>query len=130
MKPTGDGFSYVNLLNGLKTTNEGWGWDFNEFRVTCCNLNGPMGLAYIPYVAVMDSKEGPVINLYNAANVKMLTPGKQSLKLDIITDFPKTDKVTIEVSPDKAEKFMLRIRIPEWSKNTTVRVNGKGMATK
>ena len=53
MKPDGTGFSYVNLLDGVKTTNTGWGWEFGGFRVTCCNLNGPMGLAYIPYVAVM-----------------------------------------------------------------------------
>ena len=48
MKPGGDGFSYVNLLNGDKVTNHGWGWNFDGLPVTCCNLNGPIGLAYIP----------------------------------------------------------------------------------
>ena len=40
MKPSGDGFSYVNLLNGNKVVNYGWGWHFGDFYVTCCNLNG------------------------------------------------------------------------------------------
>ena len=58
MKPSGDGFSYVNLLNGEKVTNHGWGWDFDGRPVTCCNLNGPMGLAYIPFVPGKDTSIG------------------------------------------------------------------------
>ena len=45
MRPDGKGFSYVNLLNGEKVTNYGWGWNFDGLPVTCCNLNGPTGLA-------------------------------------------------------------------------------------
>jgi hypothetical protein len=68
MKPDGRGFSYVNLLNGVKTNDHGWGWNFDsrqggKLHVTCCNLNGPEGLAYIPYIAVMqDAQRNPVIN--------------------------------------------------------------------
>ena len=72
MKPSGDGFSYVNLFNGEKVTNYGWGTTFGSLPVTCCNLNGPMGLAYIPFVAVMESDRGPVVNLYNAARAELL----------------------------------------------------------
>ena len=130
MKPAGDGFSYVNLLNGPKTTNQGWGWDFDGLRVTCCNLNGPMGLAYIPYIAVMDSKQGPVINLFNAASVDMMTPGQQPLKLEIDTAFPKSDKVVVSVNPSRAEKFLIRVRIPEWSARSILKVNGKTVRVK
>jgi DUF1680 family protein len=131
MKPSGDGFSYVNLLNGKKVTNQGWGWHFDdghgeELPVTCCNLNGPMGLAYIPCVAVTNSKEGPVINLYNAGKVNMTTPsGQNPLKLDIETDYPQSGKVLIKVAPDNPETFTLKLRIPSWSENTSVKVNGK-----
>ncbi|MDR3184322.1 MAG: glycoside hydrolase family 127 protein [Prevotellaceae bacterium] len=131
MKPTGDGFSYVNLLNGKKMNDPGWGWHFDDghdgkLHVTCCNLNGPMGLAYIPYIAVTGSKEGPVINLYNAATVDMTSPaGQNPLKLAIETDYPQSDKVLIKVSPDHPETFTLKLRIPSWSENTSVKVNGK-----
>ena len=64
MKPDGKGFSYVNLLNGSKVTNSGWGTNIDGQPVTCCNLSGPCGLSYLPYVAAMQSKEGPVLNLY------------------------------------------------------------------
>ena len=124
MKPTGDGFSYVNLLNGNKVVNYGWGWHFDDFYVTCCNLNGPMGLAYIPYVAVMTSEEGPIVNLYNAGEVNM-NPRTQPLQLTIDTDFPLTGHVVINVNPEKAENFTMKLRIPSWSQNTALSVNGE-----
>lgn len=124
MKPTGDGFSYVNLLNGNKVVNYGWGWHFDDFYVTCCNLNGPMGLAYIPYVAVMTSEEGPIVNLYNAGEVNMNTR-TQPLQLTIDTDFPLTGHVVINVNPEKTENFTMKLRIPSWSQNTALSVNGE-----
>jgi DUF1680 family protein len=125
MKPTGDGFSYVNLLNGEKVTNVGWGWNFDGLPVTCCNLNGPMGLAYIPFVAVMQAKEGPVVNLYNAAEVKAETALGNPVEMTIRTEFPKDNHVAIAVNPAAPEKFTIKLRIPAWSANTVVSVNGK-----
>jgi DUF1680 family protein len=128
MKPTGDGFSYVNLLNGEKVTNKGWGWKFDGLPVTCCNLNGPMGLAYIPYIAIMQAKDGPVINLYNAATATAATAKGHPVKLTINTIFPKDNNVKIKVETSQKEKFNLRLRIPEWSESTVVKVNGKTIA--
>ena len=127
MKPSGAGFSYVHLLNGNKVVNYGWGWKFNGFYVTCCNLNGPMGLAYIPYVAVMEDGSGPVVNLYNAGSVNTRTPGGQPLHLTLDTEFPLSGKVVISISPEQKEKFTVKLRIPAWSKGTVLAVNGKRM---
>ena len=124
MAPDGTGFSYVNLLDGVKTTNTGWGWEFGGFRVTCCNLNGPMGLAYIPHVAVMQSAEGPVVNLYNGLDAKTETPSGAPLALSIDTSYPLDGHVRIVLSPAAPETFTLRLRIPAWSARTAVAVNG------
>jgi DUF1680 family protein len=129
MKPEGDGFSYVNKLNGVKTNPHGWGWKFGDLLVTCCNLNGPMGLAYLPYVAVMDSKAGPVINLYNAASVTTTTPAGHPLHLEIKTDYPLTGKITVTVSLARSERFALGLRIPSWSVTNSLDVNGKAFPT-
>jgi uncharacterized protein len=125
MKPAGDGFSYVNLLNGIKTNPEGWGGIVNGVYVTCCNLNGPMGLAYLPYVAIMNSKKGPVVNLYNAAVANAITPAGRKVKLEIKSDFPLTGRVIVLVMPEKAEKFSLRLRIPSWSRESILKINGE-----
>lgn len=128
MKPSGDGFSYVNLLNGRKVTNEGWGWKFEEIHVTCCNLNGPMGLAYIPYVAVMNSERGPVINLYNQGKTLFQTPKNKSGEIDIVTDYPVSGDIRINMNLKEKEEFTLKIRIPGWSKATTLKINNRNIS--
>jgi DUF1680 family protein len=123
MKPAGDGFSYVNLLNGVKTNPQGWGGIVDSVYVTCCNLNGPMGLAYLPFVAIMNSQEGPVINLYNAASASAITPGNHPVKLEMATDYPVSGLIKVKVEPQRKEKFTVRLRIPLWSKSTSLKVN-------
>jgi DUF1680 family protein len=127
MKPEGDGFSYVNKLNGVKTNPHGWGTTIHGVAVTCCNLNGPMGLAYLPLVAVMQSKTGPVVNLYNQGSAVAATPGGQSAHLAIETRYPLDGAIAVKVSLNKPERFTLRLRIPAWSKSTPLMVNGKAV---
>ena len=126
MKPGGDGFSYLNRLNGLKTNNaQSWGWKFGTLHISCCNLNGPMGLAYLPYIAVMNSKLGPVINLYNKANATAQTPAGQALQLQIKGEYPTQGRIEVTTSISKPERLTLRLRIPAWSNTTTLSVNGQ-----
>jgi hypothetical protein len=65
-------------LNGVKTNDHGWGWNFDsrhggKLHVACCNLSDPEGLACIPCIAMMyePDSQNPAyaINLYNAATV-------------------------------------------------------------
>ena len=127
MKPEGDGFSYVNLLNGAKTTNQGWGWTFGDTRVTCCNLNGPMGLAYLPYIAVMRGEDGLAVNLYETMQVKTSVKGR-SLTLRQTGDCTETGKVMLTLADLTAPTaFTLRLRLPAWSAETMVAVNGEAV---
>ena len=127
MKPEGDGFSYVNLLNGVKTNPKGWGGMVNDVYVTCCNLNGPIGLAWLPYVAVMNSATGPVVNLYNAGTATASTAREREVRLTIDTDYPVSGEIRIGVMPEKREKFSIRLRIPGWSEKSLLKVNGETM---
>ena len=127
MRPDGKGFSYVNLLNGEKVTNYGWGWNFDGLPVTCCNLNGPTGLAYIPYVAVMQDAEGPVVNLYNAGKAVAKTAKGDEVVLTVDSQFPRGNEVKISVDPSVAGKFSVRLYMPTWSPDTYVEVNGKAV---
>lgn len=127
MRPDGKGFSYVNLLNGEKVTNYGWGWNFDGLPVTCCNLNGPTGLAYIPYVAVMQDAEGPVVNLYNAGKAVAKTAKGDEVVLTVDSQFPRGNEVKISVDPSVAGKFSVRLYMPTWSSDTYVEVNGKAV---
>lgn len=75
LKPSGDEFSYVTLLNGIKVNENGWGKSFGDLHVTCCDLSGSVGLSYIPFSSITSSDAGPVVNLYNAADLTTKTPG-------------------------------------------------------
>ncbi|GAA3603456.1 hypothetical protein GCM10022396_21000 [Flavivirga amylovorans] len=125
MKPEGDGFSYVNLLNGVKTNKKGWGGIVDGTYMTCCNLNGPMGLTYLPYVAVMKSDSGPVINLYEKGQASVAISEKHTVDFTIETDYPKSGNITIKVSQKGDTSFNLKLRIPKWSTVTSLKVNGK-----
>ena len=127
MKPEGDGFSYVNLLNGEKVTNKGWGWKFPSGPVTCCNLNGPMGLAYIPFVAVMQGKDGPVVNLYNAGTATAKTSSSGEVRLVMDGDFLDNDGWRMSVAPSREDSFAISLRVPSWSERTEVAVNGESV---
>ena len=128
MKPEGDGFSYVNLLNGEKVTNKGWGWTFPSGPVTCCNLNGPMGLAYIPFVAVMQAKAGPVVNLYNAGTATAHTSSGGAVRLVAEGDLLAENGWRMTVEPARTERFTVSLRIPAWSEKTTVCINGEQLS--
>lgn len=128
MKPEGDGFSYVNLLNGVKTNKEGWGTEIDGVYVTCCNLNGPEGLAYLPLVAVMQDQEGAVVNLFNPCDARMLSPDGTKVTLSILTSYPLDGDIVIKVSPAAPKRFTVKVRIPAWSEQTLLHVAGKPAA--
>ena len=44
------------------------------------------------------------------------------------TDYPLSGLVDIRVEPGKAENFALRLRVPEWSEQTSLSVNGAAVA--
>jgi DUF1680 family protein len=129
MKPSGDGFSYVNRLNGEKTEPKGWGTVIDNVYVTCCSLNGPTGLAYLPLIAVMSDADGPVVNLYNPCSADVALGAGGSARLKVITKYPVEGDSRIEVTPAAPQSFAVKLRIPSWSRTTLLKVNGKSIAT-
>ncbi len=66
-----------------------------------------------------------MINLYNAAVATAQTPDGKDVKLEIKSDFPLSGKIAVLVTPQKSEKFSIRLRIPSWSKETILKINGE-----
>lgn len=126
-RASGDKFSYMNLLNGVKSEPLGWGtWIQSRRRTyTCCDLNGAMGIAMIPYIALMNSKSGPVINLYNKGEFNFSTPKGQKLVVKLDTNFPVSGSVQIRLELVNDEEFSLQLRIPDWSRKTELRVKSE-----
>ena len=124
-KPTGNYYDYFQKLDGIRGGKPGYTHQVGTFTLSCCTANGPMGLALAPTMAVMESSAGAVVNFYCFDTARIKTPaGAATLRLE--TDYPKTGQMRLHVEPPRAgSTFTLGLRIPEWSRQTTLKINGQ-----
>ena len=94
----------------------------------CCVAQGPTALALAPWLAVMQDARGVVVNLYEAATATVTLADGLRVNLVIAGDFPRSEEVVVTVSPDRGAHFAVRLRIPAWSRQTRVSVNGREAA--
>lgn len=116
-KPTGDDWAYYTPLEGRKP--------YDSFT-TCCHSSGPRGVALIPEIAYMTGADGGlVVNFYNQGGVTTrLKSG--GVKVEQTTQYPLNGDVLLTVTPEKnGQKFPLRLRIPPFTPNYTLAINGK-----
>lgn len=118
-------WDYFNPLNGTHNNNGG---GCIAGLNSCCPANGPSATGLIPFTQIMNSQSGPVVNLYIPGTVTAQTPNQQKVSLQTTTEYPKDGEIHIEVTLDQTENFTIRFRIPEWSSNTTVTINGEGIS--
>ena len=94
----------------------------------CCACIASAGIGTALRIATMLYEKGVALNLFIPGTVKTQTPEGRDVTLITDTTYPVGDKVAISVNTDKAEKFEIALRIPSWSENTTVTVNGEAVA--
>lgn len=122
MTPDGEWWSYFTGLMGERTFSH---LQFVDLASSCCVVNGPRGLLITPGWAVMSDNNGVVVNLYESLNAEFLTPAGNTANLVVKSDYPRTEKVRIELDIKEKEEFAVKLRIPEWSKNTILKINGR-----
>lgn len=91
----------------------------------CCACIASTGSGLFPKMQLMKAQNALVLNLYTAGTITTVTPHGHPLKICIDTDYPADGVVTITMDPAESEQFAMRLRIPAWSKNTHIAVNGK-----
>jgi len=93
--------------------------------LNCCEASGPRGLFLFPFYAVTKREEGLQVNYYVDGKYELLTPQKQRATIVASTDYPVNGDVKIAVDLKKTEHFSINIRVPAWSKQTVIKVNGE-----
>ncbi len=93
-------------------------------ELNCCSVNGPNGLGLIGQWAVLGGKDGLYLNYYGPGKSRVELVDGSSWSFVQTTDYPRDGNVQIEVRPRQATALPLRLRIPEWSRETKVSVNG------
>lgn len=94
-------------------------------ELNCCSVNAPRALGMLSEWAVMrEGDSGLVVNFYGPMSATVpLTEGR-FVRLSQKTAYPRDGRVRLTVGLEAPHAFKLSMRIPAWSKNTTVRVNG------
>ncbi len=124
MKPDGSDWAKYTPLSGQRMEGD----EQCGMGINCCVASGPRGLFTFPLTTVMNSKDGLQVNFFGEGTYTSLTPGKQTVKIVQETDYPVNGNIKIKVLLPKSEEMTLRIRIPEWSKQTTLTVNGESVS--
>ncbi len=91
----------------------------------CCACIGAAGMGLIPKMALLRENGGIVMNLYIPGQMKTRTPGGAALEITTATEYPKEGEVVLTLHLQQAETFRLHLRIPSWSKEMVVIINGE-----
>ncbi|MCF7818024.1 MAG: glycoside hydrolase family 127 protein [Kiritimatiellales bacterium] len=125
MTPGGEWWAYFSPLQGQRVPSH---YQHDDVQMSCCAANGPRGLLLTPRWAVMGDDEGIVVNLYAPGTARHTLTDGTLVELMQETDYPVGGRITISVSPSMKKTFPVRLRIPAWSRNTTLEVNGQPVA--
>jgi len=94
-------------------------------ELNCCSVNAPRGIGMLSEWAVMTSKDGVVLNYYGLCSITTSLPSGKSLTITQDTQYPKDGEIKITLSLNAPEKFVLNLRIPGWSKDSKLYLNGE-----
>lgn len=125
MTPDGAWWSYYSPLIGERVASH---YQYKDLELSCCVASGPRAMLLTHRWAVMQDEAGPVVNLYAPGRATVTLANGTSIGLEQTTNYPRCGTVKIAVQTEHPQSFNLRLRIPAWSKNTQVRVNGEAVA--
>lgn len=127
MTPNGEWWSYDSHIYGERFPSRVQGLD-----LSCCVSSGPRALLLTPSWFAMKSNDGgyPVINLYAPGETNYTLDNGSKLKLIQKTSYPADGVVNIKVNTSTSKALPIRLRVPEWSKQTYLFVNGKPVQVK
>jgi hypothetical protein len=120
MKFDGSQIAKYSPLEGMRHEGE----EQCGMHINCCNANGPRAFTLLPKLAVQSEPNAIFINLYCQSSATVQINSKNKVVVKQVTSYPQTDEIHLTLNPEKTELFELNLRIPEWSRKTSVLVNG------
>lgn len=126
--PSGSWCTYDNPINGTRIPSfHAISFQFRPgtAELNCCSVNAPRGLGMLPTWAIMNDDTGAVINFYGPMKSSVVLNNGEEVAITQTTDYPLDGSVKIEIAPSSRSEFSVRLRVPAWSANTSVAVNGE-----
>lgn len=104
--------------------------NFNPFSSRCCQHNHTQGWPYFTenlWMATPDNGLAAVI--YSPSIVNAQVGNNTNISITNNTNYPFSDNMIFEIKTDKSDFFPIYFRIPSWSEESKVLINGKKVFT-
>ncbi len=105
-----------NHIGGFKIMSD-------NYYYGCCACIGAAGIGLLPKMQLLQAKDGITLNLYIDGMAELALPSENRITLTTETAYPKCGNIKISLGMEKPESFVLRLRNPEWSKQTKITLN-------
>jgi DUF1680 family protein len=113
----GEDWCYYSFPNGKRVHTTYW---------RCCKSSGAMALEELPSLAyAVVANDAVAINLYSAGLATLTLSSAGAVRIEQFTDYPFDGEVRIRIDPERAARFAVHLRIPEWAEGASLEVNGK-----
>jgi uncharacterized protein len=122
-RPDGCAWGYYVQMEGTKPYSD-------SLDGHCCLSSGPRGVALIPTFATTTDADGVVVNLYDEGQARLALRDRTPVTVTVATRYPSEGRVRIAVAPATRKTFAVKLRIPAWCREASVRVNGESVAAK
>lgn len=106
-----------NGIGGLKQMSDGHYYG-------CCACIGSLGMGLVSKMAVVSTGSGLAVNLYLDGRCQITTGTGIPVTLHTHTDYPRSGMIRLALEVSAPTTFSLLLRIPGWSKCSSVAVNG------
>ena len=93
----------------------------------CCASIGGAGVGAFLNNAVMESRDGLVINFYEGGTTRVIYGGEE-IEIQTVSNYPADGKVRIQIKRAGMQPLSIRCRIPEWSEKTEIKSDFGGFA--
>ena len=124
LKGDGSQIAKYSPLGGIRHAGE----EQCGMHINCCNANGPRAFMMLPRFAVMGAQNEIFINIYGQNESVIPINEKNKITIDQVSDYPVSGKIQININPEKSESFTIAFRIPQWSENTVMTINGTAVS--
>jgi len=115
----GDLFFYVNPLES-----DGDHHRRRWYGTACCPSNIARFIPSVGNYIYLTGEDELVVNLFIGNESDFLIKGT-GVKVEQKTDYPWDGEIQVQITPEKAIDFDLKMRIPDWCKSYQVFLNGK-----
>jgi DUF1680 family protein len=95
----------------------------------CCFWSGPRGIARIPQLIYAQKNDIVYVNLYESSHASLKTD-KGEIKIGQQSNFPQKGSSKIEITSEEGWRGTLRLRIPGWTSEFKIILNGSEVPLK